>query len=227
MNFGKYDLPERSKVLAAVGKLQGWPLWEQARGCPVLDTASSSHLYSRPATGHSWAHQWNWLCLWENIIQTVQTAAQHWGLRKERCEKQPCERTHQGQRRKTGRMCSSYEGRDFPATHRRFGRHHSGASKRRCKSPWCKQEFPFSPGTEWWWSKWPFPEGTADSWRGPPLEQGQAWGGRSGRELLWTDCNTPLLIPLCLQVLERKGEGGQGRRVGNEVEPEVKGVVVF
>jgi len=45
-------LDVKGKVLAA-GGLQAWPLQEEARGCPVPDTATSSCLWKGPITGHS------------------------------------------------------------------------------------------------------------------------------------------------------------------------------
>lgn len=42
--------------------LQGWPLKDEARGCPVVDTGGPD----RPTTGHSWAPQPPRWCLWES-----------------------------------------------------------------------------------------------------------------------------------------------------------------
>lgn len=40
-----------------MGRLHGWPLSEEAGGCPVLDTAGSSWLHDGPAAGQSCACQ--------------------------------------------------------------------------------------------------------------------------------------------------------------------------
>ena len=50
------------EVLAARG-LQGWPLCEETRGCPVLATAGASRLCNGPSS----ACQRGWGHLWDNV----------------------------------------------------------------------------------------------------------------------------------------------------------------
>lgn len=85
-------------------ELQGQPVWAEARGCPVLDTAHSRHLPRAHGTAHSWAQQPRWWCLCKNILgkrqnhQTVRGGGN--GGNGKQSEKR--ERQHQGQTRKAG-----------------------------------------------------------------------------------------------------------------------------
>lgn len=54
---------------------EGWSLWEEARGCPVLSTGAPAGS-DRPIRGHSWALQPSVWCLWERYLRRRTT--QRW-----------------------------------------------------------------------------------------------------------------------------------------------------
>lgn len=75
---------------------RGWPLWGEARGCLMLDTAGSSGL----PTGLCWDPQPCWGCLWENVFKTGQKGLGGERRREQKSEEQ--QREHQGERRGEG-----------------------------------------------------------------------------------------------------------------------------
>lgn len=90
------------------GHLYGWPLWEEARSCPVQDTAGSN----RPTTEHSWAPQPSWGRLWENMFKKGNTKVREKRRKNSSIAEQispaACGGPHSGARGYSWRNCSPW-----------------------------------------------------------------------------------------------------------------------